>query len=283
MLLHSEKSAHPKEHTNASGRAAGNGKPADSHPYNVDEFVSAAVLRMSQLPEGDPERTHLREDVIAAYASLANRVAKRFQRRGEELDDLTQVAVLGLIKAVDRFDPARGVHFVHYAVPTMLGELKRHFRDRGWAVRVNRNLQELHLRITKAIPELSQTLQSTPTTADLAAYLDVEEEAVLEGMRCAGAYATRSLNDLVPGNEDTELGELLGDEDHQLQLVPDRLALREVVQCLPERERYILKLRFMDNLTQSEIADRVGVSQMHVSRLLSQAFSQLREMLLAED
>jgi RNA polymerase sigma-B factor len=255
----------------------------NSNPFNVEEFASEAVLRMAELPDGHPERVQLREQVISAYAPLAHRVAKRFQRRGEELDDLTQVASLGLIKAVDRFDPARGVHFVHYAVPTMLGELKRHFRDRGWAVRVNRNLQELHLRITRAIPELSQMLQSTPTTSDLAAYLGVEESDVLEGVRCAGAYATRSLNDLVPGNEDTELGELLGDDDHQLQLVPDRLALREVVQCLPERERLILKLRFMDNLTQSEIADRVGVSQMHVSRLLSQAFSQLREMLLTED
>lgn len=243
-----------------------NATHTESETLTVDEFAADAVLRMSQLPAEHPERVRLRGDVISAYAPLATRVAKRFQRRGEELDDLTQVAVLGLIKAVDRFDPERGVHFVHYAVPTMLGELKRHFRDRGWAVRVNRNLQELHLRITRAIPELSQMLQSTPTPADLAAYLGVEESDVLEGMRCAGAYATRSLNDLVPGNEDTELGELLGDEDHQLQLVPDRLALREVVQCLPERERYILKLRFMDNLTQSEIADRVGVSQMHVSR-----------------
>lgn len=251
--------------------------------YDIDTDAAALLMQMADKQPGDPERLQLRERAIAAYWPLARRVAVRFQRRGEELDDLTQVALIGLIKAVDRFDAERGVHFVHYAIPTMLGELKRHFRDRGWTVRVNRGLQELHLRIARAVPQLSQELQRTPTAADLATYLDVNEDEVLEGMQCAGAYAPRSLNDVVPGSNETELGELVGEQDRRLDLVPDRMALREVVGRLPERERQILKLRFMDNLTQSEIATLIGVSQMHVSRLLARAFAQLREMLMAED
>jgi RNA polymerase sigma-B factor len=165
----------------------------------------------------------------------------------------------------------------------MIGELKRHFRDRAWTVRVNRGMQELHLRIIKAVPDLSQRLQRTPTTADIAGFLQVEEEEVRQGMRCAGAYSTRSLNDLVPGGNDIELSDMMGEQDRELELVPDRLALREVVSRLPEREQEILRLRFMDNLTQAEIANKIGVSQMHVSRLLARAFEELRGMLLADD
>jgi len=240
------------------------------------------MIRLVELHQDDPARARLRSEIIEAFGPLARRVASRFRNRGEDLDDLIQVAQLGLIKAVNRFDPTRGVQFVHYAVPTMMGELKRHFRDRGWTIRVNRGLQDLHLRISKAVPVLSQELQRSPTPADIAAYLEVDEVEVLQGMNCAGAYSTSSLNELVPG-QDTEFGELLGDLDHQMEMVPDRLALREVVQCLPERERYILKLRFMDNLTQAQIAGMVGVSQMHVSRLLTQALGQLRERMLTED
>jgi RNA polymerase sigma-B factor len=255
----------------------------DNTSFDIDDNAFELLAEIGRRKPDDPERARIRDKAIAAYTPLARRVAVRFQKRGEELDDLTQVALIGLIKAVDRFDTDRGVHFVHYAVPTMLGELKRHFRDRGWTVRVNRGLQELHLRIAKAVPLLSQQLQRTPQAADIAEYLGVDEEEVLQGMQCAGAYAPRSLNDVVPGSDDTELGELVGEADRQLELVPDRMALREVVGRLDERERQILKLRFMDNLTQSEIATMIGVSQMHVSRLLARAFSQLREMLLAEE
>jgi RNA polymerase sigma-B factor len=214
---------------------------------------------------------------------MARRAATKFQRRGEDLDDLVQVALVGLIKAVDRFEPQRGVQFVHYAMPTMVGELKRHFRDKAWTVRVSRGLQEMHLRIIKAVPDLSQRLQRTPTTADIADYLHVEVDEVREGMGCAGAYATRSLNDKVPGSDDIPLSEMMGEQDRELEMVPDRVALREIVTTLPEREQQLLRLRFMDNLTQAEIATLMGVSQMHVSRLLAKAFEQLREMLLAED
>jgi RNA polymerase sigma-B factor len=251
--------------------------------FDADSSAEELLRQFAELAEDDPDRPRCREAVITAYVPLARRAAIKFQRRGEELDDLVQVAMIGLIKAVDRFDPHRGVHFVHYAVPTMLGELKRHFRDRAWTVRVNRGLQETHLRIVRTLPELSQALQRTPTTLDIAEHLGITEEEVLEGLRCAGAYTTRSLNDMVVGSEDIQLGDMMGDADAMLELVPDRVALHEVVQRLPVRERQILKLRFMDNLTQAEIATLIGVSQMHVSRLLAKAFGQLKEMLLDND
>jgi RNA polymerase sigma-B factor len=249
---------------------------------DTDSRAEESLLQLANLSPDDPERARRRDEVITAFLPLARRTAIKFQRRGEELEDLVQVALIGLIKAVDRFDPQRGVHFVHYALPTMLGELKRHFRDRAWTVRVNRGLQETHLRIVRAVPELSQALQRTPTTADIAEHLGITEEEVLEGTRCAGAYTTRSLNDMVVGSEDIQLGDMMGDADSMLELVPDRVALHEVVQRLPAREREILKLRFMDNLTQAEIATLIGVSQMHVSRLLTKAFGRLKEMLLED-
>ena len=238
---------------------------------------------MHELTPGELGYAELRDEVIATFAPLARRAALKFQNRGEELDDLVQVALVGLIKAVDRFDPGRGIQFVHYAVPTMTGELKRHFRDRAWSVRVNRRLQELHLRIAKAVPELSQRLQRMPSAADLAEYLGETEEDIQSGLRCAGAYATRSLSDTVPGSDSTQLAELMGELDQQIEMVPDRLALRGVIGRLPEREQHILKLRFEDNLTQADIADLIGVSQMHVSRLLAKAFAELKEMLVEDD
>ncbi|GIH08548.1 hypothetical protein Rhe02_66150 [Rhizocola hellebori] len=250
--------------------------------HEADLLADEALQRLCEAKADDPELPRLRTEAIAAFTPMARRTALKFQRRGEDLEDLVQVALIGLIKSVDRYEPERGVHFVHYAVPTMIGELKRHFRDKAWTVRVNRGLQELHLRIIKAIPDLSQRLQRTPTTADLAGFLEIDEEDIRQGMRCAGAYSTRSLSDLVPGSSDIELSEMMGEQDRELELVPDRLALHEVVARLPEREQQILRLRFMDNLTQAEIATMIGVSQMHVSRLLAKAFQELREMLLTD-
>jgi RNA polymerase sigma-B factor len=165
----------------------------------------------------------------------------------------------------------------------MAGELKRHFRDRAWAVHVNRRLQELHLRIARAVPELSQRLQRMPSAADLAGELGESEEEIHLGLQCAGAYTTRSLSDTATGTEGTPLAEFIGDLDQQLELVPDRIALREMVSRLPSREQEILRLRFDDNLTQADIANLIGVSQMHVSRLLGKAFAELRRMLLEEN
>jgi RNA polymerase sigma-B factor len=201
--------------------------------------------------------------------SLAQRLARTFQGRGEELDDLSQVAMLGLIKAADRFDPRRGVAFEKFAVPTILGELTR-------------RMQELHLEISRAQPVLTQELGRTPSVADLAEHLGLTETEVVTGLDCGAAYNTRSLNS--PVNVDdgaTELGELLGGSDEQMETVPDRQALRQHVAELPERHQRILYLRFFCDLTQSQIAKRLGISQMHVSRLLAQSLGALRGRMLA--
>lgn len=225
---------------------------------------------------------HPRDDTIEAHMPLAQRLARTFQGRGEELDDLSQVAMLGLIKAADRFDPERGVAFEKFAVPTILGELKKHFRDSAWSLHVTRRMQELHLEISRAQPVLTQELGRSPTVADLAEHLGLSESDVLTGLDCGAAYNTRSLNS--PVNVDdgsTELGELLGDADDRIETVPDRQALRQHVAELPERHQRILYLRFFCDLTQSQIAKHLGISQMHVSRLLAQSLGALRGRMLA--
>jgi RNA polymerase sigma-B factor len=212
---------------------------------------------------------------------LAQRLARTFQGRGEDLDDLSQVAMLGLIKAADRFDPGRGVAFEKFAVPTILGELKKHFRDSAWSLHVTRRMQELHLEISRAQPVLTQKLGRAPTVADLAAFLGLSEAEVTTGLDCGVAYNTRSLNSPVNVDEGaTELGELLGEQDEQMESVPDRHALRQHVAELPERHQRILYLRFSCDLTQSQIARRLGISQMHVSRLLAQSLGALRGRML---
>jgi RNA polymerase sigma-B factor len=225
---------------------------------------------------------HPRHATIQSHMPLAQRLARTFQGRGEDIDDLSQVAMLGLIKAADRFDPQRGVAFEKFAVPTILGELKKHFRDSAWSLHVTRRMQELHLEISRAQPVLTQELGRSPTVSDLAAYLGLTEREVLTGLDCGAAYNTRSLNS--PVNVDdgaTELGELLGDADEQMESVPDRQALRQHVAELPERHQRILYLRFFCDLTQSQIAKRLGISQMHVSRLLAQSLGALRGRMLA--
>jgi len=190
--------------------------------------------------------------------------------------------MLGLIKAADRFDPQRGVAFEKFAVPTIVGELKKHFRDSAWSLHVTRRMQELHLEISRAQPVLTQELGRSPTVADLAGYLGLSEADVLTGLDCGAAYNTRSLNSPVNVEDGaTELGELLGDSDERMETVPDRQALRQHVAELPERHQRILYLRFFCDLTQSQIAKRLGISQMHVSRLLAQSLGALRGRMLA--
>jgi RNA polymerase sigma-B factor len=251
----------------------------------VDAQIHAEFYRMSALPVDDQRRIRIRNDLICAGLPLARRTAQRFRSRGEPLDDLVQVATVGLIKSVDRFDVNRGVPFSHYAGPTILGELKRHFRDKGWSVRVTRRMQELHLEIAHAVPQLSQALGGSPTVAQLAAHLGAEEEEVIAGLECGAAYRTRSLSSPVHTDDcgSTELGEVIGEEDAELESVADREALHQVLGELPEREQRIVSLRFFGNLTQSQIAARVGISQMHVSRLLTQSLMLLRERLLADE
>ncbi|MFI6065092.1 RNA polymerase sigma factor SigF [Micromonospora sp. NPDC051227] len=227
----------------------------------------------------DPRRPALRDRAIEAWMPLARHLARRYGGRGAPDDDLAQTAFVGLIKAVDNFDHDRGVDFSGYAIPTIIGEIKRYFRDRTWAVRVPRRLQELRLSISAANSVLTQTLGRLPTVADIASHLDLSEETVLEGLEGARAYRATSLSTPIGADGNRELGDTLGDDDHEIDLVEIRVALDPALATLPERERQILSLRFHGNLTQAQIADRIGVSQMHVSRLITRSLAALRHQL----
>ncbi|WP_412740997.1 RNA polymerase sigma factor SigF [Krasilnikovia sp. MM14-A1259] len=235
---------------------------------------------MATAPAADRER--LRDRAIEAWLPLARHLAHRYSGRGEPTDDLIQTATIGLIKAVDRFDPSRGVDFTGYAIPTIIGELKRHFRDRTWSVRVPRRLQELRLAITEANAHLTHSLGRCPTVADIAAHLELTEEDVLEGLEGARAYTATSLSTPISADGNTALGDTLGAEDHEYELAETRVALGPALAMLDAREQKILTLRFYGNLTQSQIAAQVGISQMHVSRLLTKALGKLRNELSAD-
>ncbi|GAA4472252.1 SigB/SigF/SigG family RNA polymerase sigma factor [Phytohabitans houttuyneae] len=237
------------------------------------------LAAMSALPAGHPSRPALREQTINAFAPLAQHLANRYHGRGEPLDDLVQTAMIGLIKAVDRFDPERGVDFVGYAIPTIIGEIKRHFRDRTWGVRVPRRLQELRLAISEANTVLSHSLGRSPTVADVAAHLNITEEEVLEGLEGARAYNSVSLSTPMSSDSGSELGDMLGEADPEFAQAELKVALEPALATLDPREQKIVILRFYGNLTQSQIAEQIGVSQMHVSRLLSKALVKLRGQL----
>ncbi|MEY2478673.1 MAG: polymerase sigma-B factor [Actinomycetota bacterium] len=221
--------------------------------------------------------TGLRDQLIEAHLGLAEYLARRFSNRGEPMDDLVQVASVGLVKAVDRFDPERAVEFSTYATHTIVGELNRHFRDRGWAVRAPRRMQELYLRLGKLVSTMSQEMGRSPTIPELAGEAQVSEEEVLEALEAGQAYRFTSLDAPSPGDEDSEsLSAHLGEEDTELQGAEHRAALSPLIAKLPPREQTILHLRFFEGLTQSEIAAQLGISQMHVSRLLARSLAQLR-------
>ncbi|MEV4756558.1 SigB/SigF/SigG family RNA polymerase sigma factor [Micromonospora sp. NPDC049559] len=244
------------------------------------DSATELLQAMAALPAHHPSRAALRDKVIEAWLPLAQHLANRYSGRGEPTDDLTQTAAVGLIKAVDKFDPSRGVDFAGYAIPTIIGELKRHFRDRTWDIRVPRRLQELRLSISEANSSLLQTLGRSPTVADIAAHLKLTEEEVLEGLEGARAYNAVSLSTPTgDGERATELGDLLGGEDGEFELAELRVALGPALATLDEREQKILTLRFYGNMTQSQIAEQIGVSQMHVSRLLARALTKLRGQL----
>jgi RNA polymerase sigma-B factor len=240
--------------------------------------------RLAELPTGDPDRLRIRGELVELHLPLVEYLARRFRNRGEWLDDLTQVATIGLIKSIDRFDLERGVEFSTYATPTIVGEIKRHFRDKGWAVRVPRRLQELKLALTKAIGDLAQKEGRAPTVAEIAAHLQMTEEEVLEGLESANAYSTVSLDAPDSGDDDAPaVAESLGMLDEALEGVEYRESLKPLLEQLPSREKRILLLRFFGNMTQSQIASELGISQMHVSRLLARTLAQLRDGLTAED
>ncbi|MFJ4869425.1 RNA polymerase sigma factor SigF [Streptomyces sp. NPDC088757] len=243
----------------------------------------ALFVELRELPEGSPAKAELRNRLVRMHLPLVEHLARRFRNRGEPLDDLTQVATIGLIKSVDRFDPERGVEFSTYATPTVVGEIKRHFRDKGWAVRVPRRLQELRLSLTTATAELSQQHGRSPTVHELAERLGISEEEVLEGLESANAYSTLSLDVPDTDDESPAVADTLGAEDEALEGVEYRESLKPLLEDLPPREKRILLLRFFGNMTQSQIAQEVGISQMHVSRLLARTLAQLREKLLVEE
>jgi RNA polymerase sigma-B factor len=246
--------------------------------------AAALFAEMASLPVGSSRRQTIRDELVTMHLPLVRHLARRFNNRGEPLEDLVQVATVGLINSVDRFDAERGADFLSYAVPTVVGEIKRHFRDHGWAVRVPRRLKELHLSLTAATAELSQRNGRAPNASELAAHLNLSREEVLEGLEAANAYRSSSLDDPVRGDgEMPTLAETLGDEDAALEHVEFRESLQPLLAQVPPRERKILILRFFGNMTQSQIAERMGISQMHVSRLLSQTLVKLRERLLVDE
>jgi RNA polymerase sigma-B factor len=225
---------------------------------------------------GDPAA---REQLVERFLPLARQLARRYQRGGEQLDDLIQVASLGLLKAIDRFDPDRETAFSSFAVPTILGELKRHFRDKGWSVRVPRDLQEMAVRVDRITDELAREKGRAPTPGEIAEHIGATLEQVLEAREAAAAYRAVSLDR--PRSDEEEEGDSYADafgaEDPGYGLAEDSATVDRLMRVLSEREREVLRLRFEEDLTQSEIGERVGVSQMHVSRLIRQAVTRLRE------
>ena len=226
-----------------------------------------------------------REQLIEQYMSLVRSLARRYSYRGEQLDDLVQIGAIGLIKAIDRFDLNRGVELTTYATPNIIGEIKRHFRDRGWSVRVPRGLQELNVQLSRLIEQLTVQLGRSPTITELAEAASVQEEEVLEAIESGRAYSSLSLSGGGGGGDDGELDPLesLGAEEHEYEISEDRAVLAPGFRALDNRERKILHLRFFKGLTQSQIAQEVGISQMHVSRLIRRSLEKIREEIAGDD
>jgi RNA polymerase sigma-B factor len=242
-----------------------------AHP--ADAAVVPLLRRLRMLKPQDPAHDLLRRRIVESQLALVHHLAQRFRGRGEPYDDLVQVGTIGLLNAVDRFDAARE-SFTAFAVPTILGEIRRHFRDRGWALRVPRRLRDLNRRVAESRESLTHRLGRSPTVQELAADLDADADLVLEALDTAGVYATVPLP-TVPDDAQPGLGEV----DSGMELVENRETLRPLLERLPARERTILALRFGRGLSQSQIAAEVGVSQMHVSRLLARSLATLRESL----
>jgi RNA polymerase sigma-B factor len=222
----------------------------------------------------------LRAELIEEHLYLVERLARRFESRGEPFDDLVQAGSIGLIKAVDRFDPDLGYEFVAYASTTILGELKRHFRDRGWSIRASRRVQELYLELGPAVETLTHRHGRSPTMPEVAAEIGATEDAVLEAMEAGFGYRAPSLD--APGPEGGSLGDRVGEHDKNFDLVDSRVTVMPELAALPERERNLITMRFVEELSQVEIAERLGISQMHVSRLLARSLATLQRAVEAQ-
>jgi len=249
-------------------------------PEGRDETVKAVLAGMSRLPADSSARAALRRQAIEDNMAFATRLARRFRDRGEPMDDLTQVAMMGLVNAVDGYDPGRGCDFVVYATPTIMGEIRRYFRDKGWRIKVPRRLQELRLQINRAKTDLSQQLSASPTPADIARHLEVEVDEVLEAIEAARLYSPMSLSAPAGPDSDASILDPFGEPDPGMEAVENRESLMPALAKLPVREQKIVAMRFFGNMTQSQIANELGISQMHVSRLLAQTLRQLRSTLV---
>ncbi|MFF3499387.1 RNA polymerase sigma factor SigF [Streptomyces sp. NPDC003247] len=256
---------------------------ARHHPHDDAPDTDRAFRRLAALPPGPPRDT-LRAEIVEAWLPMADRLAGRFRSRGESYEDLRQVAALGLVKAVDRYDPDRGHAFESYAVPTVSGEIKRHFRDHLWTLHVPRRVQDLRNRVRVACQDLSQTVPGRrPTDAEIAECAQLSEEEVREGLEALESFTALSLDAEVPGGDTGHsLGDALGEPDPALDTVVDREAVKPRLAALSERERTILYLRFFGDMTQSRIAEQLGISQMHVSRLINRCCARLREQVLKD-
>jgi RNA polymerase sigma-B factor len=260
--------------TDASTR----GEPSSEGHGDVKRRSAELFAVLTDGRTTDAARARAREELVALHQPLVEHCARRFRNRGEPFEDLLQVGAIGLLKAIDRFDADRGVEFSTYATPTIIGEIKRHFRDKGWAIRVPRRLQELRIQISATSAELTQSLGRSPTAPELAERMGCSVEEIVEGLESSNAYATLSLD----AGDDAEDGaatmlDAMGVDDANLAHIDLRESIKPLLEQLDHREKRILLLRFFGNLTQSQIAEEIGVSQMHVSRLLSRTLAQLRE------
>ena len=253
--------------------------------------VVAPVMRLTSSDVATPELfaeyqrardPRVREQLILAHMNLVRYLARKFANRGEPLEDLTQVGMIGLINAIDRFDPSRGIRFATYATPTIVGEIRRHFRDKGWAVKVPRRLQELSMAANRAVDELGQTLDRPPTVLEIAGRLGIEEEEAVEALELSDLYELPSLDrDLGSDDDDSggALADYIGREDPEIERFDSNNRLSQALKSLPDRERQIIELRFFRNLSQTEVAKQMNISQMHVSRLQHRALARLREFI----
>jgi RNA polymerase sigma-B factor len=264
-------------------RADGGGADTARRPLQRDgdepyEHLMRLFEEFVDLPEDSPRRAEVREELIAGYLPIAQHIARRFAGRGEPEDDLVQAGTLGLIGAVDRFDPGRGLNFLSFAVPTITGEIRRHFRDRTWPMRVPRRLKDIQATMSAVVGPLSQELGRAPRPTEIAARLNLPVEDVIDGLIAHQAYRNDSLDGANPTGG-SSLAERVAVLDPGLDRVEYRESLAPLIAALPDRERTILTLRFFGNRTQSQIAEVVGVSQMHVSRLLNRTLEELRAQL----
>ncbi|MFC8062569.1 RNA polymerase sigma factor SigF [Streptomyces sp. NPDC057293] len=259
--------------------------PSKVAPRDARELSRLFFDRLSKLEEGTPEYQYARNTLIEMNMSLVRFAAARFRSRGpEEMEDIVQVGMIGLIKAIDRFELTREVEFTSFSVPYIVGEMKRFFRDTSWAVHVPRRLQEARTQLARATEELSSRLGRTPTTKELSELMSLPEDEVVEARLASNGYNSSSLDAAINGSEDGEsaLADFIGADDTALSLVEDFHALAPMISELDERDRQIIHWRFVDELTQKEIGERLGVSQMHVSRLISRLLARLREGMLTE-